>query len=336
MTHKLLCIGGNGFVGSAICKTAISRGWQVHSLSRSGKPYASDKGHQPAWSKRVNWHSGSALEPDTYKHVLAECTAVVNATGTLLEGDYKSGGISSLVKELFNSRSNNPLAPGKAPRSKGQYELLNRDAALTVFRALQDTQELSSSTRSTPFVFISAEDIFRPFIPERYIATKREAEQEMTRLVMARAFPSGDAPVEAGRDVRPVFLRPSLIYHPHIRPISTLPAAMLDLSATIQSKLPVPLRASAGAAIFASLLPASTRNDLPPSAFSMSNLLSIPPIHVDTLAEAACRAIADESIEGALGVQAMRDLVGWNTRSNTESEQRASEETQTPANQPFS
>lgn len=69
-TQKLLVVGGNGFVGecqtllscqnaqtlligSAVCRVAVGRGWDVTSISRSGKPYASAKDHIPAWSHEV-------------------------------------------------------------------------------------------------------------------------------------------------------------------------------------------------------------------------------------------------------------------------------------------
>lgn len=53
-----------------------------------------------------------------------------------------------------------------------------------------------------PFVYISAEDIFRPVIPARYISTKREAEQGIERLI------SGNL-----RDrFRGVYIRPSQFY----------------------------------------------------------------------------------------------------------------------------
>jgi len=56
------------------------------------------------------------------------------------------------------------------------------------------------------FVYISAEDIFRPVIPARYITTKREAEENIANLCEA-----------SGHNVRPVFIRPStcflLSYH---------------------------------------------------------------------------------------------------------------------------
>lgn len=40
---KIVVLGGNGFVGSAICKAAVSKGIEVVSVSRSLKPFFSNK-----------------------------------------------------------------------------------------------------------------------------------------------------------------------------------------------------------------------------------------------------------------------------------------------------
>jgi len=69
---------------------------------------------------------------------------------------------------------------------------------------LSETSVVSSSpVASTPtprtFVYISAEDVFRPVIPTRYITTKREAEQ-MIIYLCENASPAA----------RGVFMRPSM------------------------------------------------------------------------------------------------------------------------------
>ena len=40
-----------------------------------------------------------------------------------------------------------------------------------------------SDNHPKPFIYVSAEDIFRPLIPARYISTKREAEQRIEELI---------------------------------------------------------------------------------------------------------------------------------------------------------
>ena len=83
--------------------------------------------------------------------------------------------------------------------SQNDGVLINR---ATIWPALMVLQtylcEAKNLSADKTFVYISAEDIFRPVIPARYITTKREAEKEIADLCEA-----------SGHDVRPVFIRPS-------------------------------------------------------------------------------------------------------------------------------
>lgn len=71
--------------------------------------------------------------------------------------------------------------------------------ALRVCEAFVSTPPADNLKIDTPrpFVFISAEDIFRPFISARYIETKREAEQGIEKMMRGKA------------DYRGVYIRPS-------------------------------------------------------------------------------------------------------------------------------
>lgn len=50
------------------------------------------------------------------------------------------------------------------------------------------------------FVYVSAEDVFRPFVPQRYIETKRQAERELALRSME----------DAETSIRTVFIRPGM------------------------------------------------------------------------------------------------------------------------------
>lgn len=149
---KVCIFGGNGFVGSAVARKAVARGWSVVSVSRSGTPFATPAGHSPAWvnevrsatsSRRlprqrltapygqVDWRKGSPFDPSTYDAVLPECDALVTTLGTLFETSYKDKGVArpfsvlkALAENLSGSRGN-PLAQEARERS---YERLNRDS----------------------------------------------------------------------------------------------------------------------------------------------------------------------------------------------------------------
>uniref|UniRef100_A0A6N2KSE9 NAD(P)-binding domain-containing protein n=1 Tax=Salix viminalis TaxID=40686 RepID=A0A6N2KSE9_SALVM len=76
LTEKLLVLGGNGFVGSHICKEAVDRGLTVASLSRSGRPSIHD-----SWVNNVIWHQGSLLSSDSWMEALNGVTSVISCVG---------------------------------------------------------------------------------------------------------------------------------------------------------------------------------------------------------------------------------------------------------------
>lgn len=97
------------------------------------------------------------------------------------------------------------------------------------------------------------------------------------------------------------------MYHPIIAPLTTLPATLIELSSGIQSRLPAALRLE-------TIFPTPTTPGLAPATTSLASLLTIPAIHVDTIAEAVCKAIEQENVEGVMGVREMRKLVGYDEK----------------------
>jgi len=195
--------------------------------------------------------------------------------------------------------------------------------ALTVLDTMLHTKPIAQPIAneagpSRPFVYISAADAFRPLVPSRYIETKREAEFEIGRR--CETDPDGN--------VRPVFMRPGwwtfpvlslaaialentcsvikqynemyaetslgLMYHPHIRPVSTLPAFLLSLSASAHDRLGIPN-------IFAS------KSLLGGAA----DALRSHPLHVDHVASAVLRCIEDGEMQGVVDIQDMRRWAGF-------------------------
>ncbi|WVQ80463.1 hypothetical protein IAT38_002568 [Cryptococcus sp. DSM 104549] len=312
---RLLVVGGNGFLGSAICKAAVGKGWEVSSMSSSGKPYTSPAGHTPAWVPRVSWHAASAFTPSSYSSLISSSTAVVHTLGILLEDQgYKQsvreGDVVGLVKSLAGAvggGGGNPLKT-EEERRRG-YEGMNRDSALTVLDTLisatpssptsassasspsnQAHSDPTSPTPTRPFVYISAADAFRPVVPRRYIETKREAELEIVRRCAEHP--------EAG--VRPIFMRPGLMYHPHVRPLTTLPAFLIDLSSKLSTSTSLP-------------------NPFSPSSPLHGALESLRtyPLHVDHVAGAVLRCI-EEGREGVVEVPEMRAWAGLGRKADLE------------------
>ncbi|KAF8509254.1 NAD(P)-binding protein [Gautieria morchelliformis] len=328
MTHKLLVVGGNGFVGSTVCRAALGRGWEVASISSSGTPFRTPKGHKPGWAAHVSWHTASALSPNTYRTLLRGRTAVVHTVGTLLEiARYKEavratdvGGLARAVGGvLAGGEGRNPLKRGASTRHPASYETINRDTALrvceTYLSAIKEAPDaFPRDAEHMPYVFVylSAEDMGRPVIPRRYIETKRAAEHGIEERC-------------EGTDVRGVYIRPSFIYHPHLRPFTTPIAALASLSATLHSHapslLPTPsrvlhalARAQSPDPRSPSPAPSHTNTPLPSALHALATTLELPPIHVDHVAEAVCRAIERQDVRGPVGLRRMRELIGWGER----------------------
>jgi len=304
--RRVLVVGGNGFIGSAICRAALSRGCQVTSVSSSGGPYRTPKGHTPAWVANVDWQKGDAFQPDTFAHLFPQVDGVVHTLGILLEdGEYKQAvrdaNIPQLMSSLFRVATGDTGNPVRKESAAGvSYESMNRKAALQVCEAFISSSPLPGLDYPRPFIYISAEDIFRPLIPARYIETKREAEQKIKEMI-------------AGKEgYRGVYIRPSLVYHAHHRPLTTPAAALFDLSATLHRKAPqfIPTPSN----IIRTLASSSLLRGGPISSSleSIANALVIPPIHVDQVAEAICATLdSTNGIEGVVDTWRMRELIGW-------------------------
>lgn len=68
---------------------------------------------------------------------------------------------------------------------------------MQVAEAFVNSVDNSGSGLPRPFIYISAEDIFRPVVPAAYIDTKREAEKLIDRMIEGKA------------NYRAVYMRPS-------------------------------------------------------------------------------------------------------------------------------
>lgn len=73
--ERVVVLGGSGFVGSAICKAAVSKGIEAVSLSRSGRP-----AYPGSWVDQVTWLPGDVFYAN-WDEVLVGATAVVSTLG---------------------------------------------------------------------------------------------------------------------------------------------------------------------------------------------------------------------------------------------------------------
>lgn len=286
---RLVVCGGNGFLGSRICKNAVQRGWDVTSISRSGAPKwdaVTSSATPPPWSHKVSWERGDILRPATYAPLLKRADFVVHSMGILLEADYKGvvrgqeSPISGLRKAFSGGpRPGNPLERGvdgesnadadiRPPETREQltYENMNRDSAIMLAKE-------ADRDGAKAFVYVSAAG-GAPVLPARYIATKREAE-----ATIAREFPR----------MRNIFVRPPFMYDSS-RSVTMPMAALTAVGAAFNGVT---------GGIFGNLMGAA----------------GVKPLQVDTVAEAVVQALGDESVKGPIEVPQIEILANKAWRS---------------------
>ncbi|CZR67194.1 probable oxidoreductase [Phialocephala subalpina] len=276
-TKRLVVCGGNGFLGSRICRSAVARGWDVTSISRSGEPTWSSvtaSSTPPPWAHKVTWERADILKPTTYAPLLKNADYVVHSMGILLEADYKGvisgkeSPISGLQRAFSATKggSHNPLTRKSGEDLKPQekdgqltYELMNRDSAITL--AQEATKE-----KVPAFVYISAAG-GAPVLPKRYIETKRQAES-----TISSEFPT----------MRGIFIRPGFLYD-NSRAFTVPMAAMTGLGAAFNSLT---------GGIFGGIMGAA----------------GVKPLKADVVAEAVVEALSDETVKGPVATKEIEDL----------------------------
>ncbi|KIW00593.1 uncharacterized protein PV09_07946 [Verruconis gallopava] len=277
LKKKIVVCGGNGFLGSRICKAAVSRGWDVISISRSGEPTWSSvlsSSSRPSWSSSVEWHKADILKPSTYKKQLEGADAVVHSMGILLEADYKGvlqgkEPVLAGLRRAFSTTkkgSQNPLEQNgesnfSSMEKDGQitYELMNRDSAVLLARE-------SSTANVSTFAYISAA-AGAPVLPSRYITTKRAAES-----TIQSAFPS----------MRSLFFRPGMLYD-QSRSITMALACVTGVGALTNSLVGGRLTWLMGAG-------------------------GTKPLKADVVAEAVVEGIDESNVEGIIEVPHIEEL----------------------------
>jgi hypothetical protein len=103
-----------------------------------------------------------------------------------------------------------------------------------------------------------------------------------------------------------------IVYHAYYRPLTTPVAAFLDLSAAIHRKIPQGLSTpSSLLRLLGSNYATASSSEIGSSLNSLANALTIPPIHVDHVADAICITLAENNIRGVVDVRRMRAMLGW-------------------------
>ena len=136
----ILVVGGNGFVGSHVCKQALKQGTSillfpptsfkglaVRSFNRSG----SDNIASPLLKDEVEWIRGDVRDEDGLKNAMRDCNTVISTiglisldqrkmekvNGTLNATVIKTAKNNNIEKFVFISEASVPLQPSLGPFS---------------------------------------------------------------------------------------------------------------------------------------------------------------------------------------------------------------------------
>ena len=189
---------GSGYLGRQVCNEAVSRGWDVTSLSRRGKnPIPGDK-----VLSKVNWVKGNADDSGLLKELSKDKDAFVHAVGLLL--DSESG---LRFANLITSGSQS------VPSASATYDSEMRATAFNLLEAAESTKTPSNNPR--PFVYVSAAEAGwennalgskieagmkdNGFFLPRYLEAKRKVEKKMMED-------------EEKAGIRPIVARPSFMW----------------------------------------------------------------------------------------------------------------------------
>ena len=138
---KLVVPGGNGFIGTEICRVAVQNGHDVAAFSRTGRPALTPARHP--WMQEVEWRAADIFAPDTWRDLLDGADALVHSIATIRE----------------------------APDRNITFDRVNADSVLV---AADEAVDAGLSA----FVFLSVRDK-PPVVPYSFLSSKRRAERAL-------------------------------------------------------------------------------------------------------------------------------------------------------------
>jgi len=138
---KLVVPGGNGFIGSEICRVAVQNGHDVAAFGRTGRPALTPARHP--WMQEVEWRAADVFAPDTWRDLLDGADAVVHSIATIRE----------------------------APERNITFDRVNAESVLVAANEAVDAG-------ISAFVFLSVRDK-PPLVPYSFLSAKRRADRAL-------------------------------------------------------------------------------------------------------------------------------------------------------------
>ncbi|KAK3278861.1 hypothetical protein CYMTET_13230 [Cymbomonas tetramitiformis] len=108
VSPKVVVFGGNGYVGSEVCKSLLKLGINVTSVSRSGAPASSSS---EEWVQHVRWIKGDSLLPDLWKPELHDACGVISTVGAFGSNEFMERACGDTMIEIAKA-----AAEAKVPR----------------------------------------------------------------------------------------------------------------------------------------------------------------------------------------------------------------------------
>lgn len=191
VTSKVLVLGGSGYVGNRLVSLLSARGQMVIALSRRGAPDASQQ--CPANVEYLKCDVGDKGQLASVFKEYGPFDGVFHAIGLLLDNE---SGFSGLNKIASGS--------GSVPGETSSYDRITRQTSFNVIDLLIEQQQKDGDSFPIPMVFVSAAEAGWTWscpvnFLERYLVAKRAVE---SRLQSEEVSPY----------IRPIILRPSLIF----------------------------------------------------------------------------------------------------------------------------
>jgi len=138
---KFVVPGGNGFIGSHICRLAVNAGHEVVAFGRSGEPDLLPVRHP--WVGKVNWRTADVFDVDAWSDTLDGADAVIHTIGTITQD----------------------------PDNGVTFDRINGEAAIVA-------AEAAANAGVSAFVKLSVQSK-PPGVSGRFLASMRRAEREI-------------------------------------------------------------------------------------------------------------------------------------------------------------